>query len=115
VRLGTDEHDQVASAEPAHDVEPVLGPTNDAHLALVHLDLRTLLGEVVERIGVDLGDRDGGVGRGEPVERGARRAGDVEQARQGDQHHGRPQDTELLGVERQHVFDVHAVRVGERN
>ena len=111
VRFGSDEHDEVAPAEAAHDVEAVLGPADDAHLALVDLDLRALLREVVERIGIDLADVTA-------MSAGAKRSSaDVAAPAMSNSPvraitiTGERSGAELLGVERQHLVDVHAVRV----
>ena len=63
VGFDPDQHHEVARAPSPRTTSKLFsGQRIDAHLALVDLDLGPLLGEVVERVGVDLADRDRRVG-----------------------------------------------------
>ena len=86
VRLDAVEDDEVVGAAGAHDLEVVRRPRDPARLAVDELDHRALLGEVVERVGIDLADDDGVVSS-QVGERGRGRAGDVEPAGQPDEQH----------------------------
>jgi hypothetical protein len=104
--LDAAEHDEVVGAARAHDLEVVGRPRHLAGLAVDELDGGALLGEVVERIGIDLTDRERAVG--ELGEGRRRRAGDVEPAGEPDQQDRGLQRRQLVDVECQHLVDSHA-------
>ena len=106
VRLDPVHHDHVARALGIADHhEVVLGPAQLSFTVVVDPDLRPLLCEVEERIGVDVG-HDGPVALlDHPVERRGRHTADVEQALQRDEHHGVPQRSDRVPVGLQDVVD----------
>ena len=90
VRLDAGEqHQVVGAAREAGDTELVLRPQDLAVVGLVELDLRSFLGEVVERVGVDRRDDRRDAVLGQRVDCIGGDLGDVEQATQCE-HHDRP-------------------------
>jgi len=90
VRLDAGEqHQVVGAAREAGDTELVLRPQDLAVVGLVELDLRSFLGEVVERVGVDRRDDRRDAVLGQRVDCIGGDLGDVEQATQRE-HHDRP-------------------------
>ena len=116
VRLDAAEHDEVVGAAGAHEPERVVRPHDLPQVAVDDLDRRPLLGEVVERVGVDLADRHAAVAE-QLVERGRRHAGDVEPAGEPDEEHRAGERPQLGGVERRarrHVIGEPRRRACER-
>ena len=81
------------------------GQTHAAALAVDHLDHRALLGEVVERVGVDLADRDGVLGDGGRGRAVAAPATSNQPVRPTSST-GLVSGAELAGVERQDLVDA---------
>ena len=76
---------------------------------VVDRHVRTLLGEVVEGVGIDLADGDRALGTDERVDRLGGGAADVEPALEPDEHDRTFERADVAGVELEDVGGLHQV------